>query len=46
MGGHNRIAKAQLDELLAGIGAVFAAHGGTLAMPYWTLLVMADRATY
>lgn len=46
MGGHNRIAKGQLEELLAGICAVFDAQVGTIAMPYWTLLVMADRAAY
>ena len=42
-GGHNLLPPAQLDELLAGIGAAIDAMGGGFTMPYTTVAVSASR---
>jgi len=42
-GGHNLLPPAQLDELLAGIGAAIDALGGSFTMPYTTVAVSAPR---
>lgn len=42
-GGHSHLAVPQLEELIAGIGAVIDAHGGTIPVHYVTVAVHAKR---
>jgi SAM-dependent methyltransferase len=43
-GGHGRIAPAKLADLLAGLGDVIDAAGGSFVLPYATLAVTATRS--
>jgi len=43
MGGHNRIPEAQLARLLRGLGEVVDENGGSFAMRYTTVALVADR---
>ena len=43
-GGHDRIAPAKLAELLAGLGDVIDAAGGSFVLPYAALAVTATRS--
>jgi SAM-dependent methyltransferase len=43
MGGHNRIPEAQLVRLLRGLGEVVDENGGSFAMHYTTVALVADR---
>ncbi|MCK9877356.1 class I SAM-dependent methyltransferase [Frankia sp. Ag45/Mut15] len=42
-GGHHQLPTAQLNQLLAGLGAAFDVFGGSITMPYVTLAVTAER---
>lgn len=42
-GGHSRLPRAKLEELLAGIGAAIDAVGGSFTMRYTTVVVTAVR---
>jgi SAM-dependent methyltransferase len=43
-GGHSQIPPAQLEQILAGMGAAVDAVGGSFTMPYATVVVTAVRA--
>lgn len=45
MGGHNRIPRARLTELLDKLGEVVDAHGGSFTMNYTTIALIADRSS-
>ena len=40
-GGHSRLPAAQLEALLAGIGAIVDSRGGSFAMHYTTVALVA-----
>ena len=42
-GGHNQFPRAQLEELLAGLGAAIDAVGGSFMMRYTAVVVTAAR---
>ena len=43
LGGHTQLPPAQLEELLAGVGAAIDAMGGSFTMRYTTVVVTAAR---
>ncbi|GAA1444084.1 class I SAM-dependent methyltransferase [Leifsonia poae] len=43
MGGHNRIPRESLTELLDGLARVVDDHGGSFTMNYATVVILADR---